>query len=376
MRARAPLGRARAVERGRARGRARRAALGRSAVREDTPSRRESSREDRPRRMEIPRVGLGTWKARPNEVRDAVSSALTVGLRHVDCAAAYGNEREVGEALGRAFASGAVKREEVFVTSKLWNDRRRPRDVREALETTLEDLGLTYVDLYLVHWPVCWRRGTVLQTDAGASVAECWSELERLVEEGRVRHIGVSNFNEAQLAALLDDPNVKIKPACNQIESHPMWSNEALVRYTQSRGVKVVAYSPLAQGGELFSHPLMVELAEKYGKSPAQIALRWNVQRDVVVIPKSTSPTRIASNADIFDFELSDEDVEAMKVLDVGKSTATAPWSEFAPVAARNRILRPLGRALTWLPFKFIALDVQRMGRSGFVTLRTPWSSR
>ena len=241
--------------------------------------------------------------------------------------------------------------------------------------TTLDDLGLDYLDLYLIHWPVCWRRGTVLQTDAKASVAECWRELERCVDDGLVKHIGVSNFNEAQLAALMDDPRTRIKPSVNQIESHPMWANDDLVRFSQSRGVTVTAYSPLAQGGALFSDPIVVRLAEKHGVSPAQVVLRWNVQRDVVVIPKSTSPARIASNADIFGFELSAEDVDAMKSLDVKKSCASAPWSEFEPVASRNRVLRPLGRALSWLPFQFIALDVQRMGRPGFITLRTPWSS-
>lgn len=340
----------------------------------DEPAVMAIGRESLERRLEAPMVGLGTWKAAPNAVRDAVASALRVGVRHIDCAAAYGNEHEVGGALVEAFERGDVAREDVFVTSKLWNDRRRPGDVREALETTLRDLRLEYVDLYLIHWPVCWRRGTVLQPDAEASIAECWGELERLVQEGKARRIGVSNFDEVQLAALLDDPRTKIKPACNQIESHPMWSNDDLVRFTQSRGVRVVAYSPLAQGGSLFTHPLMVRLAKKYGKTPAQIALRWNVQRDVIVIPKSTSAERIKSNCDIFDFELSEEDVLEMKILDVGNSTATAPLSHFAPVASRNRWLRPLGRVLSWLPSKFIAIDVQRIGRSGFISLRAPWS--
>ena len=322
--------------------------------------------------LRIPRVGLGTWKARPNEVRDAVRDALGAGYAHVDCAAAYANESEVGEALREAFERGDAKREDVFVTSKLWNDRRRPRDVREALMTTLNDLGVGYLDLYLIHWPVAWKRGTVLQPDAEASIAECWSELERCVADGLVRHIGVSNFNEAQLAALCDDPRTKIQPACNQIESHPLWSNDSLVKYSQSKGLTVTAYSPLAQGGELFENEILVGLAKKYGVTPAQVVLRWNVQRDVVVIPKSTSAKRIASNADLFGFELSDEDMDAMKVLDVMKSCATAPWSEFAPVASRNRFLRPLGRAISWLPFKFIAMDVQRMGRSGFISLRAP----
>ena len=128
--------------------------------------------------------------------------------------------------------------------------------------TTLGDLGLEYVDLYLIHWPVCWKRGTVLQPDSRASIEECWEELERCVDDGLVKHIGVCNFNEEQLAALVDGPKTRIKPSCNQIESHPLWSNDAVVKYSQSRGVTVTAYSPLAQGGDLFNTPILVDIAK------------------------------------------------------------------------------------------------------------------
>ena len=323
--------------------------------------------------VRLPCVGLGTFRIKgQTSVNVSVETALKKGYRLIDTASVYRNEAFIATTLNN---QKAISRQDIFLTSKLGPKDHGCEKAKLAFKQSLQNLQTNYLDLYLIHWPVCWRRGTVLQPDAKASVAECWRELERCVDDGLVKHIGVSNFNEAQLAALMDDPRTRIKPSVNQIESHPMWANDDLVRFSQSRGVTVTAYSPLAQGGALFSDPIVVRLAEKHGVSPAQVVLRWNVQRDVVVIPKSTSPARIASNADIFGFELSAEDVDAMKSLDVKKSCASAPWSEFEPVASRNRVLRPLGRALSWLPFQFIALDVQRMGRPGFITLRTPWSS-
>jgi diketogulonate reductase-like aldo/keto reductase len=193
-----------------------------------------------------PMVGLGTWQAPKGQVRDAVKAALETGYVHLDCAAAYANEDEVGEALEDAFARGVATRADLFVTSKLWNDRRRPEDVRAGLLQTLKDLRLEYLDLYLIHWPVCWRRGTLMQDDADASILECWRELERCVDEGLIRSIGVSNFSRPKLEELIRD--ARVKPAVNQIESHPLLPNTELVRWCQSNDIAVTAYSPLAQG--------------------------------------------------------------------------------------------------------------------------------
>ena len=315
-------------------------------------------------------VGLGTWQAARGVVGRAVADALDLGYVHIDCAAAYANECEVGESLAAAMGKGTVKRENLFITSKLWNDRRRPEDVRAGLKQTLADLKLDYLDLYLIHWPVVWKRGTLMQTDAGASIIECWRALEAAVDEGLIRSIGVSNFNENQMAELM--AAARVKPAVNQIEIHPRLPQNDLVAFCQSQGVTVTAYSPLARGGGLFDNDTVASIANKHGVTPAQVVLRWGVERDVVVIPKSVTKSRIAANADVFGFSLDDEDMTAMTRLDDGVTTSTSPWSDTGPTAARNKILKPLISALLWPIFKIVQVDVQRMGRKGF--LRWAWS--
>jgi len=318
----------------------------------------------------MPLVGLGTWQAARGVVGQAVADALELGYVHIDCAAAYANECEVGHALTAAVAKGTVTREQLFITSKLWNDRRRPEDVRAALQQSLADLQLEYLDLYLIHWPVVWRRGTLMQTDGGASLAACWRALEAAVDAGLVRSIGVSNFDEGQMAELM--AAARVQPAVNQVEIHPRLPQRALVSWCQKRGVAVTAYSPLARGGGLFDDEVVGDIAAKHGVTPAQAVLRWGVERGIVVIPKSVTASRIAANRDLFSFALDEEDMKGMSRLDDGTTTSTSPWSDSGPTAGRNKVLKPLISTLLWPVFKIISVDVQRMGRTGFI--KWSWS--
>lgn len=318
----------------------------------------------------IPTLGLGTWKSNPpEECTLAITSALRNGLTHLDCASAYANEHVIGKCLSKVFGDEDTSREDVFITSKLWNDRRKPDDVREALEQTLEDLQLEYIDLYLIHWPVCWKRGTVLVDDTETSIEECWKTMEQLKREGKVKSIGVSNFNQEQLTKLME--HSEIKPAVNQIESHPMLPNDALIQFSKKIGVAVTAYSPFARGSELFKNEIVRKIAERRQTTPSKVILRWHLQRGVIVIPKSASEIRAKENADfqaLETFSLTEEDMEELRALDCDYSTAPAPWSHFPQVARRNKILRPLFKVLTYPFFKVFSMDVQMMGRKKFIT--------
>ena len=318
----------------------------------------------------IPTLGLGTWKSNPpEECTLAITSALRNGLTHLDCASAYANEHVIGKCLSKVFGDEDTSREDVFITSKLWNDRRKPDDVREALEQTLEDLQLEYIDLYLIHWPVCWKRGTVLVDDTETSIEECWKTMEQLKREGKVKSIGVSNFNQEQLTKLMK--HSEIKPAVNQIESHPMLPNDALIQFSKKMGVAVTAYSPFARGSELFKNEIVRKIAERRQTKPSKVILRWHLQRGVIVIPKSASEIRAKENADfqaLETFSLTEEDMEELRALDCDYSTAPAPWSHFPQVARRNKILRPLFKVLTYPFFKVFSMDVQMMGRKKFIT--------
>ena len=318
----------------------------------------------------IPTLGLGTWKSNPpEECTLAITSALRNGLTHLDCASAYANEHVIGKCLSKVFGNEDTSREDVFITSKLWNDRRKPDDVREALEQTLEDLQLEYIDLYLIHWPVCWKRGTVLVDDTETSIEECWKTMEQLKREGKVKSIGVSNFNQEQLTKLMK--HSEIKPAVNQIESHPMLPNDALIQFSKKMGVAVTAYSPFARGSELFKNEIVRKIAERRQTTPSKVILRWHLQRGVIVIPKSASEIRAKENADfqaLETFSLTEEDMEELRALDCDYSTAPAPWSHFPQVARRNKILRPLFKVLTYPFFKVFSMDVQMMGRKKFIT--------
>ncbi|XP_008417016.1 aldo-keto reductase family 1 member A1-A isoform X2 [Poecilia reticulata] len=251
----------------------------------------------------MPLVGLGTWKSAPGQVKQAVLAALDGGYRHVDCAAVYGNEQEVGDALALRVGPGkALRRDEVFVTSKLWNTKHDPEDVEEACRSSLTHLGLSYLDLYLMHWPMAFK--------------DTWKAMENLVDKGLVKAIGLSNFNARQIDDIITI--ARHKPVVNQVECHPYLSQADLLSHCRSLAVCVTAYSPLGSGDRpwaspdepsLLADPRLGAISERYQKSPAQVILRWNVQRGVVCIPKSVTASRIQENLRVFDFSLSPEDM-------------------------------------------------------------------
>ena len=254
----------------------------------------------------MPAIGLGTWKAAPGEVGAAVRTAIQLGYRHIDCAAIYGNEAEIGAALNSVLSRGELAREELWITSKLWNDSHDPGHVRPALERTLADLGLAWLDLYLIHWPVAQRHGVALPSEATELIplerlplASTWAAMEELVDAGLVRRIGVSNVSAAKLAALL--PHCRIRPAVNQVERHPWLQQNALLAFCREQGIAVTAYSPLgspASGGPapLLHDPVITAIASAHGASAAQVLIAWGIACGTSVIPKSVQPERLAAN--------------------------------------------------------------------------------
>ena len=255
----------------------------------------------------MPRLGLGVWRAAAGrEVRDAVAWALEAGYRHIDTARLYGNERDVGEVVR---ASG-LPREDVFITTKLRNQDQGYRQARRALHESLDDLGLDYVDLYLIHWPLERRR------------LESWRALEEALAEGRARAIGVSNYLPRHLDELRAASDVI--PAVNQVELSPFLYQRELLEYCRSRGIALEAYSPLTRGYRL-EDPALVAVAARHGRTPAQALIRWGLQHDVVVIPKSVTRERVYENAAVFDFTLSDAEMTALDALHEGAHYAWDP---------------------------------------------------
>jgi methylglyoxal/glyoxal reductase len=247
--------------------------------------------------VEMPRLGLGVWKAKDGEeVQNAVKAAIQTGYRLIDTAAVYKNE----EGVGKAIKESGVSREDLFITTKVWNDDQGYESTLQAFEESRKKLGLEYIDLYLIHWPV---KGKYKET---------WKALEKLYEDGLVKAIGVSNFQVHHLKDLLAD--AKVKPVVNQVEFHPYLTQKELLAYCNEENIQLEAWSPLMQG-EVVRVDVIKELAEKYGKTPAQIVLRWDLQHGVVTIPKSVKEHRIRENADVFDFELSQEDMDKLDAL-------------------------------------------------------------
>ncbi|MFE4714116.1 aldo/keto reductase [Paenibacillus sp. NPDC056722] len=244
----------------------------------------------------MPWLGIGVWQTKDgDEVVHAVKSALEVGYRSIDTAAAYKNE----EGVGRGIRESGVSREELFITTKLWNGHQGYESALQAFEDSRRKLGLEVIDLYLIHWPVAGK------------YRESWKALIHLQKEGLVKSIGVSNFQIHHLKDIIEDTGVV--PAVNQVEFHPLLTQRELLKYSREQGIQLEAWSPLMQGN--LDLPLIQELAAKYGKTPAQIVLRWDIQQGVITIPKSVHANRIQENAGIFDFTLSDEDVKALEEL-------------------------------------------------------------
>ncbi|MCI4064530.1 aldo/keto reductase [Micromonospora sp. R77] len=258
----------------------------------------------------IPQLGFGVFQIEPKDTAEAVGRALEIGYRHIDTAEMYGNEAEVGQAVR---ASG-LDRGDVFVTSKLNNGFHRPDDARKAFESTLRELKFDYLDLFLIHWP--------LPTLYDGDFVSTWKVLEELQRDGRIRSIGVSNFQVAHLQRLAAEADVV--PAVNQIEAHPYFGNEEVRAYGKAHNILTEAWSPIAQG-KVLDDPTLVDIAEQVGKTPAQVTLRWHVQRGDIVFPKSTTPKRIEENFRIFDFTLDDTQLERITGLNKGEAGRQGP---------------------------------------------------
>ncbi len=280
---------------------------------------------------QMPIFGLGTWKSAPGEVYKAVKEALQLGYRHIDCAPIYGNEAEIGQALSESFAEGVTTREQLWITSKLWNNSHAPENVQPAIEKSLADLQIDSLDLYLIHWPVAFRSEVLFHNSAKdliglneLPIATTWSAMENLVDKGLCNHIGVSNFSVPKLKELLGTAN--IKPEMNQIELHPYLQQPAMLEFCNSNSIHLTAYAPLGSSDRpaplkskdepiLLEDPTIIKMAANHAISPAQLLISWAIHRNSVVIPKSVNPERLKQNLGSAAVSLSQEDMEQIAEL-------------------------------------------------------------
>ncbi|MCQ4083741.1 aldo/keto reductase [Streptomyces sp. RB6PN25] len=262
--------------------------------------------------VRIPQLGFGVWQMSDAEAADAVATALREGYRSIDTAAMYRNE----EGTGKALAASGIPREELFVTTKLWNSASQTwtrEAVQREFDASLSRLGLDYIDLYLIHWPRPMRDDYLT----------IWRAFEEIHRSGRAKAIGVSNFQPAHLRRLIDE--TEIVPAVNQIEIHPDFAQTGLRAFNAEHGIATEAWSPLGQGKGLLDDPVIGRIAARHGRTPAQVVLRWHLQHGIIVIPKSVTPSRIAENIDVFDFELDGDDLAALDALDKGNRLGPDP---------------------------------------------------
>ena len=303
----------------------------------------------------MPAIGLGTWKSAKGEVYAVVRKAIEIGYRHFDCAFFYGNEAEIGQAIADAIKNGDVKREDLWITSKLWNNRHKKEHIQAAFDITLKDLGLDYLDLYLIHWPVALQyevgyaqKGSDLISLTELPLAETWQELIALKEKGLTNHIGVSNFSIKKINQLAQETGVM--PEALQIELHPFLQQNKILEYANEKGICLTGYCPLGSSdrpairileGEpkLFENQVILAIAKETGFSPAQIMLAWAVNRGTSVIPKSVNPQRLKDNLLAADIELSAADMEGpflyrggplelqwCRILALTRPSVTCPW--------------------------------------------------
>lgn len=281
---------------------------------------------------QFPVLGLGTWKSEPGEVGEVVKSAIRMGYRHLDCAAIYGNEAEIGQALRELFDQGEITRQELWVTSKLWNDCHHPSHVRAAMEQTLSDLQLDYLDLYLMHWPLAFEHGhrypenrdTVIPLSE-IPLSATWEAMESLLQEGLCRHLGVANFSLRKLQALIDRGGQR--PEVNQIEMHPYLQQPAMLEFCRKEQILLTAYAPLGSAGRpehlkdsdepiLLDDPQIRRIADRHSATPAQVLLQWGIARGTAVIPKTVRPSRLEENLAALNLQLEEQELHTIGELD------------------------------------------------------------